>query len=101
VDPLSEIAPSFEKFLNAVKDIPAPVRHQQLMLDLGNMLTEQLEYVYQLLGLGVFRESMTAVKREISEPLATRRDLVRRYGVEDAFYKTLKRADKVVKLVRR
>ncbi len=100
VDPNSEMVPSFEKFLSAVRAIPVSVRYHQLMLDLGNMLSEQLEYVYQLLGEGAFRESMTVVKKEISEPLATRRDLVKRYGVEDAFYKTLKRADKVVKLVR-
>jgi hypothetical protein len=101
VDPHSEMAPSFEKFLSAVRAIPVPVRHHQLMLELGNMLSEQLEYVYQLLGVGAFRESMTDVKKEISEPLAARRELVKRYGVDDAFYKTLKRADKVVKLVRR
>jgi hypothetical protein len=100
VDPNSELSPSFEKFLSAVRAIPTPARYHKLMLELGNMLTEQLEYVFQLLGAGAFREALTNVKKEISEPLAVRRELVKRYGIEDAFYKTLKRADKVVKMVR-
>ena len=51
-------------------------------------------------GTGPFRETVTKVKREISEPLATRRELVKSYGIEDNFYGILKQADKVVKLVR-
>lgn len=43
---------------------------------------------------------MNRVKKEITEPLAQRRDLVQRFGIEDNFYSTLKRADKIVKLVR-
>jgi len=100
VDPHSNLMPSVERFLNAVRAIPAPVRFYKLMTELENMLTEQLEYVFQLLGMGAFREVMIKVKKEISQPLATRRELVKRYGIEDTFYKTLKRADKVVKMVR-
>jgi hypothetical protein len=100
VDPASELMPSFEKFVSAVKAIPAPIRFHKLMIQLEHMLTEQLEYVYLLLGHGPFREAVTDVKREISEPLAVRRELVKRYAIEETFYKTLKRADKVVKMVR-
>ncbi len=100
VDPHSNLMPSVEKFLNAVRAIPAPVRFHKLMTELENMLAEQMEYVFQLLGMGAFREVMINVKKEISQPLATRRELVKRYSIEDTFYKTLKRADKVVKMVR-
>jgi hypothetical protein len=92
--------PSFEKFLAVVRTIPEPVRLQKLMLSLHKMLSEQLVYVYQLLGIGAFRNTSTRVKREISEPLAKHRELVKRYEIEDSFYSTLKQADKVVKLVR-
>jgi hypothetical protein len=50
--------------------------------------------------MGAFRESVNRVKKEISVPLSSRRDLVQRFGIEENFYGTLKRADKVVKLVR-
>ena len=99
-DPNSDLMPSFEKFVTAVRGIPAPIRFQKLMMQLEQMLTEQLEHVHQLLGVGAFREAVTSVKKEISEPLAVRRELVKRYGIEDTFYKTLKRADKVIKMVR-
>ncbi len=64
------------------------------------MLTEQLEQVFQLLGAGVFREAVVQVKKEISQPLAANRELVKRYCLEDEFYKTIKRADKTVKMIR-
>lgn len=99
-DPNSDLMPSFEKFVTAVRGIPAPIRFQKLMMQLEQMLAEQLEHVFQLLGVGAFREAVTSVKKEISEPLAVRRELVKRYGIEDTFYRTFKRADKVVKMVR-
>jgi len=100
VDPNSDLMPSFDRFIAAINAVPQQVRFQKLMSGLEIMLAEQLEYVYQLLGNGPFRMAMGRVKREISEPLATHRELVKRFGLEDNFYKTLKRADKVVKMVR-
>jgi hypothetical protein len=100
VDPKSDLMPSFEKFLTAVLAIPAPVRFYTLMSQLQQMLTEELEFVFQLLGVGVFREATSAVKRDMAEPLATRRELVKRYGLEESFYSAIRRADRVVKTVR-
>ncbi|MFH1374671.1 MAG: DUF4388 domain-containing protein [bacterium] len=99
-DPKSDIKPSFDKFLTAAKAIPSAIRLQKLMSQLEQALAEQLEFVYQLLGIGTFREAVTGVKKEISEPLAKRRELVKQYGIEDTFYRTLKRADRAVKMVR-
>ena len=70
------------------------------MSGLEVMLSEQLEYVFQLLGASVYREAAVQVKKEISEPLAVRREVVKRFGIDDSFYKTMKRAEKVVKMVR-
>ncbi len=100
VDPKSDLMPSFEKFLSAVRALPAATRLHRLLSALEQMLTEQMEFVYQFLGAGPFRDAMTHVKKEISEPLAVRRELVKRYALEESFYKTLKRADKVVKMLR-
>ncbi len=100
VDPKSELLPSFEKFLSAVRTIPEHIRLYTLMSGLCSMLSEQLEQVFMLLGQGTFQNSLSAVKREISEPLAKKRDLVKKYGLENEYYKSLKRAEKVVKMVR-
>lgn len=100
VDPRSDLMPPFEKFLASVRTVPDEIRYHLLMSGLDKMLSEQLLYVYQLLGDGVYRDTMTKVKMEISEPLASRRDLVKRYNIEDDFYGTIKRADKMVKLLR-
>lgn len=100
VDPTSDLMPSFDKFRAVVAKLPPHTRMHQLMGGLESMLEEQLEYVYQLLGSGPFRTTLGSVKREISEPLARRRELVSRYGIDADFYKSLRRADKVVKMVR-
>ena len=67
---------------------------------LDRMLSEQLVFVYDLIGVGAYRESINRIKKEITLPLAQRRELVQRFGIEDTFYGTIKRAEKVVKLVR-
>ncbi|MDF1545810.1 MAG: DUF4388 domain-containing protein [bacterium] len=96
----SDMAPSFDKFMTAVMAYPVAIRYYKLMSGLENMLAEQLEFCFQLLGIGGFREAVNKVKKEIAEPLAMRRELVKRYSIEENFYKTIKRADKVVKMVR-
>jgi hypothetical protein len=100
VDPRSDLVPPFEKFLAAARTLPQPIRYHTLMAGLEKMLAEQLLYVYQLLGSNVYRDTMAKVKMEISEPLASRRELVKRFFIEDNFYGTIKRADKMVKLLR-
>ena len=92
--------PSQEKFLSAVRSIPAHIRVHVLLSGLTSMLTEQLEYVFMILGEGPFRSTLNGVKREISEPLAKKRDLVKKYGIENDYYRSLKRAEKVVHMVR-
>jgi len=100
VDPRSELLPSLDKFIQSVYALPANVRYHSLMSGLEDMLSEQLIQVYQLLGAGPYHYAASRVKKEIAEPLALRRDLVRKYKVEDSFYGSLRRAEKVVQLVR-
>jgi hypothetical protein len=99
-DPSSELQPTLDKFLAAVRALPPNTRYHQLMAGLETMLSEQLAYVFSLLGRGTFRQAAGRVKKEISGPLSSRRELVKRYGLDEDFYRTLRRADKVVKLVR-
>jgi hypothetical protein len=100
VDPRSDLMPSFDKFLAATRSVPQPIRYHTLMIELEKMLSEQLFFLYRLLGGGAFRDAMTKVKMEISEPLASRRELVKRYRIEENFYGTIKLADGMVKMVR-
>jgi hypothetical protein len=83
-----------------VRALPLEVRFHKLVSGLESMLSEQLEYVFQLLGVNLYRDTVLQVKKEVSEPLAVRRELVKRFAIDDSFYKTVKRADKVVKMVR-
>jgi len=99
-DPSSDLLPPFDKFLAAVRAIPAATRYHVLMSGLDRMLSEQLTYVYSLLGAGPYHETVASVKKEISGPLAVRRELVKRYDLENSFYGTIKRADKVVRIAR-
>jgi hypothetical protein len=92
--------PKFDKFLATVRAIPAPMRMHTLFSALHKMLADQLVFVYQLVGNGPFNETVLKVKREISEPLARDRALVKKYNIESGFYSTLKQADKIVKMVR-
>lgn len=98
--PDSPNRPSFEHFLKSVRAVPVETRYYQLLHCLESMLTEQLEFVYQLLGDGAYRRAASNVKKQIAEPLSTRRELVRRYRLEDSLYSALRHAERVVKLVR-
>jgi len=100
VDPKSDLLPSFEKFLTAAQAIPSHLRMHTLLSGLCQMLSEQLEQVFMILGKGTFINSLNVVKREISEPLAKKRELVKKFGLENDYFKSLKRAEKVVKMVR-
>ena len=100
VDPTSEIGPSLEKFIQALRALPKENRYHKLLSGLENMLSEQLEYVFQLLGDGKYRDAVGLVKKEIAEPMAVRRELVKRYSLDDNFFKSIKRADKVIKMIR-
>ncbi len=100
VDPSSDIAPKVEKFIEAIHALPKENRYHKLMSGLEAMLSEQLEFVFQLLGDGVYHHAVSKVKKEIAEPISFRRELVKRYAIDENFYKSIKRADKVVKMVR-
>lgn len=96
----ADLTPAFDKFTVVVRSLPPSIRYFSVMSQLERMLSDQLIFVYELLGLGSFKDSVNLVKKELTYPLAQRRELMQRFGIEDTFYGTIKRADKVVKLVR-
>jgi len=98
-DVQSESGPSFEKFMEEVHKIPESVRMHRVLAMLEGMLHEQLEYVFVQLGEGPFREAVNRVKKEISEPLAVRRDLVKRFRLDEDFFDSIRKAERTVKLM--
>lgn len=88
---------AFNRFYTSVLKMPSPIRLHVLMNALEAMLSEQLELVFRFLGKGQYHSAVSAVKKEISEPLAARRELVKRYQIDRNFYAALRRADRVVK----
>jgi len=99
-DPGVDLAPTFDKFYAEILNIPAPVRMHTVMNALENMLSNQLEYVFYFLGVGVFRRAAGQVKKEITAPMAMKRELVKRYKIGDNLANSVKKADRVVKLVK-
>jgi hypothetical protein len=65
-----------------------------------SMLTEQLEYVYQLLGEGPYRRTASQVKMLMTEPLAQHRELLKKYHFDENFFQSLRQAERVVNMVR-
>ncbi len=90
-------SPAFDRFYAAVVKIPAPIRLHSLMSSLETMLTDQLELVFRFVGSQQYRNAVSRVKKEISEPLAARRELVKRYQIDENFYTALHRAERIVK----
>ncbi len=99
-DPGTDSGPSFDRFYAEILKIPATVRMHNVMSDLEHMLSNQLEYIYCILGLGPYRQAVGRIKKEITEPLALRRELVKRYHIDEYLFKSIKKADRTVKLVK-
>ncbi len=99
-DTSGDFSSAFNRFYGEVIKLPAAIRMHTLMGSLENALTEQLEFVHQILGAGIYRGAMNRVKKEIADPLAARRELVKRYRIDENFYGALRRADQFVKAVK-
>lgn len=99
VDVSDESGPSFEKFIEEVKKIPESVRMHRLLTMLEDMLHEQLAYIFLRLGKGPFRDAVGGVKKEISEPLAMRRELVKKYRLDENFYDSIRKAERTIRIM--
>jgi len=99
-DPGVDLSVSFDKFYSEIQKIPESVRMHTVMSALENMLGNQLEYVFYFLGTGIYRQAVSKVRKEASEPLALKRELVRKYQIDENLFNTVKKSDRVVKLVK-
>jgi len=99
-DPNADISPTFDRFYSEIIKIPPAVRMHTVMSALENMLSNQLEYVFYFLGIGPYRQAINLVKKEVSEPLALKRELVKRYQIDENLINSVKKAERVVKLVK-
>jgi len=94
-----ESGPSWEKFLEETRKIPESVRLHRVLISLEDMLDEHLQYVFVHLGHGPFREAVNRVKKEIAEPLAVRRELVKKYWLDENFYDSIRKAERTIKMM--
>ena len=99
-NPGHESGPAFDKFYVEILKIPISVRMHTVMSALENMLSNQLEYVFYFLGAGVHRQAVGRVRKEISEPLTLRRELVKKFRIDENLAVSIKKAERVVKLVK-
>lgn len=99
-DPSSDIGTTFDRFYADIIKIPASVRLHTVMSALENMLSNQLEYVFYFLGSGIYHQAVGKVKKEISEPLALRRELVRKFQIDENLLNSVRKADRVIRLVK-
>lgn len=99
-DPGTDLNPTFDKFYAEIIKIPAPIRMHTVMSALENMLSNQLEYVFYVLGSGVYRQAAGKIRKEITAPMSLRRELVKKYYIDENFMSSVKKADRVVKLVK-
>jgi hypothetical protein len=98
-DAESESGPPFDKFLEEVRKLPEAVRLHRVLAILEGALHEQLQYVYLQFGMGAYQEAVGRVKKEISEPLAVRREVVKRYQLDENFYDSIRKAERTIKMV--
>ncbi len=99
-DPGADTKISFDKFYAAILKIPAPVRMHSVMSALEHMLDNQLEYVFYFLGSGIYRKAVGRVKKEIPEPLAMKREMVKRFHIDENLDKSIRKAAMVVNLMK-
>ncbi len=99
-DPGADTNVLFDKFYAAILQIPAPVRMHTVMSALEHMLDNQLEYVFYFLGSGIYRQAASRVKKEVTEPLALKRELVKKFQIDENLDRSLKKAAMVVNLMK-
>ncbi len=81
---------SLNKFKKTVSKIPREVQVYKLLSGLNQILMEQMTLVQNLLGTNVRRQVMSEIKKEIAMPLAEKRDVNKKYGIETDFVRALK-----------
>ena len=81
---------NLSKFKKTVKKIPEEIQVHRLLSGLNHILVEQMGFVQSLLGQNVRRQIISEIKKEIAMPLAEKREINNKYGIENDLIKALK-----------
>ena len=98
--PETDLSVAFGRFYAAIIKIPQPIRLHTLMGALEASLADDLDAIFRFMGVGIYRGALNRVKKEISAPLASRRELVKRFQIDENFYSAIERADRLVRVAR-
>jgi len=78
------------KFRKTVRKIPEEIQVHKPLSGLNYILMEQMGFVQSLLGENVRRQIISEIKKEIAMPLAEKREINNKYGIENDLIKALK-----------
>ena len=85
----SDFHTTFNKFKKTVQKIPKDVHVYRLLSGLNHILSEQMSMVYSLLGANVRRQVTSEIKKEIAMPLAEKREINKKFGIEKDLVRAL------------
>lgn len=85
----SDFNMTFKKFRIMVDKIPKEVQVHKLLTGLNQILTEQMSMVYSLLGSNVRKQVISEIKKEIAMPLAEKREINKKFGIESDLVRAL------------
>ncbi|MBD3218487.1 MAG: DUF4388 domain-containing protein, partial [candidate division Zixibacteria bacterium] len=85
----SDFHTTFNKFKKTVQKIPTDVQAYRLLSGLNQILSEQMSMVYSLLGSNVRRQVASEIKKEIAMPLAEKREINKKFGIEKDLVRSL------------
>ncbi len=85
----SDFNSTFKKFRVMVDKIPKEVQVHKLLTGLNQILTEQMSMVYSLLGSNVRKQVISEIKKEIAMPLAEKREINKKFGIESDLVRAL------------
>jgi len=84
------------KFKRTVEKIPREVQVYKLLSGLNQILVEQMSLLQSYLGQNIRRQVISEIKKEVAMPLAEKRDINKKYGIESDLFRALKEYRQVV-----
>jgi len=92
----SDFKTNFTNFHRTAQKIPKEARVHKLLSGLNHILAEQLGFVRSLLGVNVLRTVESEIKKEISIPIAEKRNVSSKYELESDIFRVLKDSKKTL-----
>lgn len=86
----NDISADYENMRRAIERLPRDVRPLKLIAGLNQILEQQLGMVYSYLGREIRRQVAGDIKKEVTIPLAERKEVDKKYGVGAELHRILK-----------